>query len=203
VRLIRRHPILSALGAVALVALLLVALSGALVWRAAHHDDASDVSRADAIVVLGAAQYQGAPSPVLLGRLQHALLLWKQGRAKLVVTVGSNLPGDRSTEAASGRDYLISKGVPAADVVAVPVGHTTYESLRAVATVLEGIGLHSVFLVSDPWHNARIKAMAHDLGLAGYASATWTSAARSEDARGRGYLRETFAYLDYRLLGGH
>ena len=81
---------------------LLLVLSGTLVWRAAHHDDASDVTRADAIVVLGAAQYQGTPSPVLLGRLQHALLLWKQGRAKLLVTVGSNRPGDRSTEAASG-----------------------------------------------------------------------------------------------------
>src|SRR4249920_3060495 len=129
--MIRRHPILAALGALALAAVLLLVLSGTLVWRAAHHDDASDVSHADAIVVLGAAQYQGTPSPVLLGRLQHALLLWKQGRAKLIVTVGSNRPGDRSTEAASGRDYLISRGVPAADVVAVPVGHTTYESLKA------------------------------------------------------------------------
>jgi len=203
VGLIRRHPILCVVGAVALAGALLVGLSGVRVWRAAHHDDASDIARADAIVVLGAAQYQGTPSPVLLGRLQHALLLWKQGRAKLLVTVGSNRPGDRSTEAASGREYLIAHGVPPADVVAVPVGHTTYESLQAAASLLEGDGLHSVFLVSDPWHNARIKAMAHDLGLAAYASATWTSGAQSEDARGRGYLRETLAYLDYRLLGGH
>jgi len=203
VRLIRRHPVLAALGLLALVVVVVVGLAGASVWRAAHHDDAAQVARADAIVVLGAAQYQGTPSPVLLGRLQHALLLWEQGRARLVVTVGSNRPGDRSTEAESGRTYLIAHGIPAADVVALPVGHTTFESLQAAASYLEGRGLRSAFLVSDPWHNARIKAMAHDLGLHGYASATWTSGAQGEDARGRGYLRETFAYLDYRLLGGH
>ena len=202
-RLIRQHPLLAALGGVLLLGALLIGISGVVVWRAAHHDDASDVAHADAIVVLGAAQYQGTPSPVFRGRLQHVLLLWKQGRADLVVTVGSNQPGDRTTEAAAARDYLIAHGIPAQDIVALPVGHTTYESLQAAAQTLEDRGLHSAFLVSDPWHNARIKAMARDLGLAGYASATWTSGARSEDARGRGYLRETLAYLDYRLLGGH
>jgi uncharacterized SAM-binding protein YcdF (DUF218 family) len=202
VRLIRRHPVLVALGGVLLLGALLVGISGVVVWRAAHHDDASDVAHADAIVVLGAAQYQGTPSPVFRGRLEHVLLLWKQGRADLVVTVGSNQPGDRTTEAAAAREYLIEHGVPAPDIIALPVGHTTYESLQAAAQTLEDRGLHSAFLVSDPWHNARIKAMAHDLGLTGYASATWTSGARSEDARGRGYLRETLAYLDYRLLGG-
>jgi uncharacterized SAM-binding protein YcdF (DUF218 family) len=202
VRLIRRHPVLVALGGVLLLGALLVGISGVVVWRAAHHDDASDVAHADAIVVMGAAQYQGTPSPVFRGRLEHVLLLWKQGRADLVVTVGSNQPGDRTTEAAAAREYLIEHGVPAQDIIALPVGHTTYESLQAAAQTLEDRGLHSAFLVSDPWHNARIKAMAHDLGLTGYASATWTSGARSEDARGRGYLRETLAYLDYRLLGG-
>ena len=201
-RLIRRHPVLVALGGVLLLGALLVGISGVVVWRAAHHDDASDVAHADAIVVMGAAQYQGTPSPVFRGRLEHVLLLWKQGRADLVVTVGSNQPGDRTTEAAAAREYLIEHGVPAQDIIALPVGHTTYESLQAAAQTLEDRGLHSAFLVSDPWHNARIKAMAHDLGLTGYASATWTSGARSEDARGRGYLRETLAYLDYRLLGG-
>jgi hypothetical protein len=61
--------------------------------------------------------------------------------------------------------------------------------------------MHSAFLVSDPWHNARITAMASDLGIEGYASATWTSAAESEMSRGEGYLRETFAYLYYRIFG--
>jgi uncharacterized SAM-binding protein YcdF (DUF218 family) len=203
VRLIRRHPILVALSGIILLGASLIGISGVVVWRAAHHDDASDVAHADAIVVLGAAQYQGTPSPVLRGRLDHVLLLWRQGRADLVITVGSNQPGDRTTEADAARAYLVAHGVPEQAIVAVPVGHTTYESLQAAAKTLEDRGMHSAFLVSDPWHNARIKAMAHDLGLTGYASATWTSGARSEGSRGRGYLRETLAYLDYRLLGGH
>jgi uncharacterized SAM-binding protein YcdF (DUF218 family) len=193
VRLVRRHPFLSVFAVVLLAVVSVVGWSGVTVWRAAHHDDAEDVDSADAIVVLGAAQYNGRPSPVFRGRLDHALLLWQQGRSRLVVTVGSNRPGDAHTEAEAGKTYLVAQGVPADDVVDIPVGHTTLESLRAAAGFLRDSGLHSVFLVSDPWHNARVKAMADDLGLAGYASATWTSAATSEESRGEGYLRETFA----------
>lgn len=200
-RLFRRHPLLTAVGALVGAALLLVIASGVIVWRAAHRDDGSQIDHAHAIVVLGAAQYNGEPSPVFRGRLEHAALLWEQGRADLVVTLGSNQPGDRTTEAEAGRDYLVAKGVPADVVAAVPVGHTTWESLQAAAEYLLERDLHSVFLVSDPWHNARIKAMADDLGLEGYASATWRSGATSEESRAKGYLRETFAYLSYRVFG--
>jgi uncharacterized SAM-binding protein YcdF (DUF218 family) len=201
VRLVRRHPILSLLALGLALALVAIGASGVVVWRAAHHDDASDVERADAIVVLGAAQYNGTPSPVFRGRLEHAVVLWQQDRSDLVITVGSNRPGDTTTEAQSGRDYLVGRGVPASSILALPVGHTTFDSLEAVAAALHGRGLTSAFLVSDPWHNARIKAMASDLGLTGYASATWTSGDTSEETRGRGYLRETFAYLYFRLFG--
>ncbi len=200
-RLVRRHPILTLLALGLVLALIAIGASGVVVWRAAHHDDASDVERADAIVVLGAAQYNGRPSPLYKGRLDHALLLWQQGRADLVVTVGSNQPGDVTTEAQAGRDYLVSHGVPASAVLALPVGHTTFDSLQSAAAALHDRGLTSAFLVSDPWHNARIEAIASDLGITGYASATWTSADTSEETRGRGYLRETFAYLYYRLFG--
>lgn len=200
-RLIRRHPVLAVLGAMLASAVAAVAISGVQVWRAAHHDDASDIDHAGAIVVLGAAQYDGRPSPVFEGRLDHAALLWEQGRADLVVTVGGNQPGDRTTEAAAGRRYLLQHGVPDSAVVAIPVGNTTLESLEAAADHLLENGVTTAFLVSDPWHNARIKAMAGDLGITGYASATWTSGAKSEETRGRGYLRETFAYLYYQLTG--
>ena len=201
--LARRHPILAA------VALLLVAcLAGLMwsfvtVWGAAHQDDASRVERADAIVVLGAAQYNGTPSPVFRGRLEHAALLWRQQRSGLVLVLGSKQPGDVTTEGDAGRTYLISQGVPAADVVSIPVGHTSYEGLRAASAYLFANHLRSVFLVSDPWHNARIKKMASDLGLQANASATWTSAYQSHGTRLGGYLRETFAYLYYRIAGGH
>jgi len=201
-RWIRGHPVIAVLTALVLAGLALIGASGIVVWRAAHHDDAADLDRADAIVVLGAAQYNGDPSPVLAGRLDHAVLLWRQGRADVVLTLGSNQPGDRTTEAASGRAYLIDRGVPPGAVIALPVGHTTWESMRATASWMRAHDRTSAFLVSDPWHNARLEAMAGDLGLDGHASATWTSAATSEGERGRGYLRETFAYLGYRLFGG-
>jgi uncharacterized SAM-binding protein YcdF (DUF218 family) len=201
VRLIRRHPFLAAIGLVLLAGATAIVLSGVAVWRAAHHDDAADTDRADAIVVLGAAQYNGEPSPVFRGRLDHAVLLWQQGRAGTLITVGSNQPGDATTEAAAGRDYLVERGVPVESVVALPVGGTTIDSLRAAADYLHERGLETAFLVSDPWHNARIKAMAGDLGFTGFASATWTSGARSEETRGQGYVRETFAYLHYMVLG--
>jgi len=201
VPLIRRHPVISVLAAVLLIAVAAIAASGMIVWRAAHHDDASQVDHADAIVVLGAAQYNGTPSPLFAGRLDQALRLWQQGRSDLIVTVGSNQPGDRTTEAQSAKDYLVAHGVPSANVLALPVGNTTFESMQAAADELHRRSLSTAFLVSDPWHNARIKAMAHDLGLTGYASATWTSADRTEESRAKGYLRETFAYLYYRLFG--
>jgi len=201
VTLIRRHPILSAVAVVLLLVAAVIGASAFTVWRAAHTDDASRVDRADIIIVLGAAQYGGTPSPVFAGRLDHALLLYRQGRADQVMVVGSNEPGDSTTEAQAGRDYLVSKGVPADAALAEPVGRTTYESLVGAASYMREHDLHTAFLVSDPWHNARIKRMASDLGIRGYASATWTSAAKSEDTRFTGYARETLAYLYYRVFG--
>jgi uncharacterized SAM-binding protein YcdF (DUF218 family) len=196
-----RHPVLLVVALGLLLGLVAIVGSGVAVWRSAHHDDASEVDRADAIVVLGAAQYDGAPSPVFRERLNHAVLLWGQGRAGMILTLGAKQPGDRTTEADAGREYLITRGVPIDSVVALPVGHTTFQSLRAAARFLHGRDLRSAFLVSDPWHNARIERMAGDLGLDGHASATWTSAASSQESRSLGYLRETFAYLYYRTVG--
>src|SRR5262249_17931318 len=130
----------------------------------------------------------------------QALRLWQQGRSDLIVTVGSNQPGDRTTEAQAAKDYLIARGVPSSAVVALPVGTTTFESMQAAADELHRRSLSTAFLGSDPWHNGRIKAMALDLGMTGYASATWTSAAHTEESRAKGYIRETFAYLYWRLF---
>jgi uncharacterized SAM-binding protein YcdF (DUF218 family) len=189
-------------GAILLViALIVVCASAVTVWRAAHTDDASRVDHTDLIIVLGAAQYDGRPSPVFRGRLDHAALLWQQGRADRVMVIGGAQPGDATTEAEAGRDYLVDEGVPAGSVIAEPEGRTSFSSLRAAADYMSANGLRSAFLVSDPWHNARIKRMAGDLGIDGYASATWTSAARSEETRLTGYARETLAYLYYRIFG--
>lgn len=199
--LVRRHRVLAGIAIVLLAVLVVVGASAITVWRAAHTDDASHVERVDVIIVLGAAQYDGTPSPVFQGRLDHAVLLYRQGRADRVMVVGSKAPGDTTTEAQAGRDYLVSQGIPAGAAFAEPVGRTTYESLVGAADYMRRHGMKSAFLVSDPWHNARIKRMASDLGFQGYASATWTSAARSEETRSTGYVRETLAYLYYRVFG--
>lgn len=197
----RRHPVFSLLGLLAVGAAGLIAVTGVAVFRAAHEDGASRVEHADAIAVLGAAEYEGRPSPVLAGRLEHACLLYEQGRSDVVLVLGAGRPGDVSTEAEAGRSYLIEQGIPPGAVVAIPVGHTTLESLRGAAAYMQARGMRSAFLVSDPWHNLRIERMASDLGIEGYASATWHSAAVSEWPRLSGYVRETFAYLYYRIFG--
>lgn len=197
---LRRHPVLVTLVAVAFGIVLVLGLTATAVWRAAHTDDASQVEDADAILVLGAAQYNGTPSPVFRGRLRHAALLYRNGRSDTVVVLGGAAPGDRVSEAEAGRSWLVAQGLPAGDVVASPVGGTTLESLEAAADWMHDRGLDTAFLVSDPWHNLRVKRMASDLGITGYASATWQSAAVTERTRFGGYLRETFAYLAYRLF---
>jgi uncharacterized SAM-binding protein YcdF (DUF218 family) len=198
---IRRHPVLSVVAFVVLLSVGFVAGCAIVVWRAAHHDDASELDRTDAIVVLGAAQYDGEPSPVFAGRLDHAALLYEQGRAARVLVLGAGQPGDRFTEAEAGRRYLAEKGVPDEAIIPVPEGHTTLESLKAAAPIMRDAGMRSAFLVSDPWHNARVERMAGDLGIDGHASATWQSAAVSQETRLEGYVRETFAYLYYRVFG--
>jgi uncharacterized SAM-binding protein YcdF (DUF218 family) len=200
VRATRRHPFLSIIAFLAVVLASVVVATFLAVWRAAHTDDASTVERADAILVLGAAEYDGQPSPVFAGRLEHAQLLYDQHRAPLVMVLGGGQPGDVTTEAEAGRDYLVQQGLPPDAVVAEPVGHSTLESLRAAASYMRDHGLRSAFLVSDPWHNLRVRRMASDLGIEGFVSATWHSAARSEETRFEGYIRETFAYLGYVLL---
>jgi uncharacterized SAM-binding protein YcdF (DUF218 family) len=197
---VRRHPFLTAAFVVVLATLGVLIATATAVWRAAHTDDARRVDRADVIAILGAAQYNGRPSPVFLGRLQQGELLYRKGFAPRILVLGGNEPGDRTTEGEAGREWLIEQGIPPDAVFADPVGTSTLESLRAASTFMHARELHSVFLVSDPWHNLRIRRIGRDLGVDAYVSATWHSAARSQWTRLDGYTRETFAYLYYRIL---
>lgn len=171
------------------------------VWRSAHTDEASEVDRADVILVLGAAQYDGVPSPIFKGRLDHGALLFEKGFAERIMVMGARQEGDRFSEAEAGARYLVERGIPEDAVGASPEGRSTLESLRGAADQMRESEMDSAFLVSDPWHNLRIRRMARDLGIEGYVSATWHSAARSQSTRMQGYARETFAYLYYRVFG--
>jgi uncharacterized SAM-binding protein YcdF (DUF218 family) len=196
----RHRGVLVALIVLGLVLLPIVA-SAVAVWRAAHTDEASTVDRADVILVLGAAQYGGEPSPIFRGRLDHGALLYERGFADRIMVLGARQRGDEFTEAEAGASYLLAQGIQSEDLHTSPRGSTTLESLRGAALEMRELGLESAFLVSDPWHNLRIRRMARDLGIQGYASATWHSAARSQSTRLQGYARETFAYIYYRVFG--
>lgn len=198
---VRRHPVFAALLAAAIGLIGLLVATGVAVWQAAHNDEARVVDQVDAVLVLGAAQYGGTPSPVFRGRLDHAALLYRRDFSERIVVLGAGQAGDETTEAEAGVDYLVEEGIPPDALTPSPFGATTYESLQAVAGYMEEERLESAFLVSDPWHNLRIRRMARDLGIEAYVSATFHSAAESRGTRGFGYVRETFAYLAYRVLG--
>lgn len=167
------------------------------VWQVARVDDRTP---GEAVVVLGAAQYDGEPSSIFSWRLRHAQVLYESGVAPRIVTTGGGQTGDAYTEAEAGRAYLIDRGVPAEDVIAVDEGSDTLGSLRAVAERAQADGWNSVLLVSDPWHSLRARVMAREEGLE-----AWTSPTRSgpvvqtRETQARYILRETAALLFYRL----
>jgi uncharacterized SAM-binding protein YcdF (DUF218 family) len=198
---IRRHPVVAASLGMILVLVGTLVVTAFAVWRAAHNDEARRRDTVEVIAVLGAAQYGGDPSPTFQGRLRHAAILYRQGFAPTVLVLGGKRPGDLTTEAEAGRAWLISQGLPEDAVLAEPEGTTTKESLEAAASFMHDRGMTSVMLVSDPWHNLRIRRMARDLGLEAYVSATWHSAATSRWTRFSGYTRETLAYMYYRVVG--
>lgn len=126
-------------------------------------------------MVLGAAQYDGRPSPVFAARLDHAITLHGEGWAERIVVTGGIVPGDRMSEATAGRRYLVDAGVPATDVIVQPEGRNTAGSMDAVAAWLVGEGLEQVILVSDPFHLARLRLEARRLGLVAWTSPTPSS----------------------------
>lgn len=181
-----------AFGIVAL-GLLYLGVTFVQVWYASGQDDARS---ADAIVVLGAAQYDGRPSPVLEARLDAALALYQQGLAPVIITTGSSQAGDRFTQGFAGFTYLRDLGVPESDLRVVVDGTNTFEELSATANVLreEQLG-EDVILVSDPYHAFRASEIAREVGLAPYFSPTDFDSSVSQ------LVRETAAVSLGRVIG--
>jgi uncharacterized SAM-binding protein YcdF (DUF218 family) len=142
------------------------------IWETGNRDDRRD---ADAIVVLGAAQYDGRPSPVFRARLDHAVDLYESGVARYLVVTGGKAQGDRTTEGAAARAFAISRGVPADAILLEDGSRTTLESLRAVAALLRDHDLGSAIFVSDRTHMLRVLRIARDEGITAYGSPTATS----------------------------
>jgi uncharacterized SAM-binding protein YcdF (DUF218 family) len=174
--------------------LLVLSVAIAVVWQA-RTDEARPV---EAIVVLGAAQYNGRPSNVLQARLDHALTLFESGTAPLIVVTGGRAPGDAFTEAEASRDFLLSAGVPEAAILMEEVGRDTWQSLRGVERVLADSGIERILIVSDGFHLLRGKLMARELGFTAYGSAAPESPIEPWSAEEMGYVvRETAGILAY------
>lgn len=120
---------------------------------------------ADAIVVLGAAQYDGRPSPLLESRLDKALELWRAGVAPVLAVTGGKKEGDRFTEAEASRAWLIDRGVPESAILSEDIGTDTWESLTALSPVLRTAGVRRVVAVTSPWHVARVVSSLDELGF--------------------------------------
>ena len=157
-----------------------VALNAVAVLTGSELDQRDPVG---AIVVLGAAQYNGRPSPVLQARLDHAYELYREGVAPRIVLTGYKQPGDQFTEAFAGYRYLTTKGVPGKDLTIIDDGTSTWESLRATERVLRQQGIESVVLVSDPYHSRRLIDIADEVGLNATVSPTAASSAWQKVAR--------------------
>ncbi|MBW3615286.1 MAG: YdcF family protein [Actinobacteria bacterium] len=192
-RLVRR---LVSLGLVVLFVYL--AVTFAQVYQASRRDEARP---ADAIVVFGAAQYNGRPSPVLRARLDHAADLYKRKLAPTIVVTGGRAAGDQTTEATAAADYLSNrKGIRQSAILREKDGRNSWQSLASAANELRKRGKTNVVLVSDPFHSARIGAMADELGLDAAVSPTRTSPISGQTEL-RHLGRETVAVAAGRFVG--
>ena len=167
------------------------------VYSAARRDDAR---KADAIIVLGAAQFDGRPSRVLSARLDHAIDLYRRGIAPVVVVTGGKQPGDRFTEASTAASYLHDHEVPERAILRETTGRTSWQSLAAASRFLKERHLDSVVLVSDPYHSARIEDLAHDVGLKAATSPTRTSPIKGS-GEWRRFFTETVRVAAGRVFG--
>ena len=167
------------------------------VWNTGRASQAREV---DAIVVLGAAQYDGRPSPQLQARLDEVLRLWPGGIAPLVVVTGGQQPGDRFTEAEASARYLVERGVPEGAIVFENEGTSTFESLESTAAILADRGLDRVLLVTDPFHSLRSRLIAQEVGMEAYVAPTSTSVVTGPRSAAL-HLKEAGGVAVGRLIG--
>ena len=167
-------------------------------WFAANNPT---MRNGDAIVVLGAAQLDGRPGLVLEARLTEAKRIYDLGLAKKIVTVGGGAPGDRTTEAAAGRIWLMQNGVKYADIKSIEVGRDTLSSTKAYAAELRDRKIMNVIIVTDPLHCLRSMTMANDRGLIATCSPVQSGPNTLEKSGFKYLIREAGAYLAYITLG--
>ena len=168
-------------------------------WNSANNP--SDRAFADVIVIPGAAQLDVTPGPVLQARLEQAVRLFRAGVAPLVITVGSGAPGDRTTEADSGRRWLIANGVPRSAVIALPEGRDTLSQTKLYVKEMRERSIKSVVIATDPFHCQRAMTMARDLEIDPFCAPVPDGPNSLDGSTYRYLIREAGAYLSYITLG--
>jgi uncharacterized SAM-binding protein YcdF (DUF218 family) len=191
-----------------LQALLLAAVGigltvGYMAFRINTQGDRDERRPADAIVVLGAAQFNGRPGVVFEARLDHAVELFQQGLAPILIVTGGKQPGDRTTEAATARTYAIAHGVPAGAILMEDRGKSTLESIESVGAMMRARDLTSALFVSDRTHMLRVLRMATDQEILGWGSPTTTSPTDTVGSRrSRAMAHELAGLVAYYFGGG-
>lgn len=188
--------------AIALIVAVIVAVPAYalfVTWNSAHNP--SSRPTADVIVIPGAAQLDGTPGEVLQARLDEAVRLFRAGVAPLIITVGSGAPGDRTTEADSGRRWLINNGVPRSAVVALPEGRDTLTQTKAYVKEMRTRSIKSVVIATDPFHCQRAMTMARDLDADPFCAPVSEGPNSLAGSTNRYLFREAGAYLAYITLG--
>jgi uncharacterized SAM-binding protein YcdF (DUF218 family) len=154
---------------------------------------------ADAAIVLGAAVWEGEPSPVFEERIKHAVALYRRGRVQRLIFTGGVGLGDQTAEAEVARQYAVTRGVPAEHIHCETSSRVTYGNLRGARSIMERQGLADALIVSDPLHMRRAVQMARDLGIEAYSSPTPTSRYRTWRTKLGFLLRESRMYARYLL----
>jgi uncharacterized SAM-binding protein YcdF (DUF218 family) len=186
-----------------LAALILTVVGlGYLAFRIWDQSGRDDRRAADAIVVLGAAQYDGRPSPLFAARLDHAIDLFHAGLAPILIVTGGKAKGDRTTEAASARAYAIARDVPASAILVEDQSRTTLQSIRGVAALMRVAHVRSAVFVSDPSHMFRVLWMASDAGITAWGSPTRTSPLERDPLRRIDAVVHELGALTVYVVGG-
>jgi uncharacterized SAM-binding protein YcdF (DUF218 family) len=168
-------------------------------WQVVHEAGKQELQAADAIVVFGAAEYAGRPSPVLRARLDHAYDLFKQNLAPVVITTGGAAADPSFSEGGVGRDYLMHRGIPERDLIAETQGSDTAQSAQRVAVIMRTNGMHTCLAVSDEYHVFRIRKLLQREGVQVYVAPRSGSRPHGVLQRMIAVLREAVSYLVWKL----
>jgi len=181
--------------AVAVVLIWLASICVGIIGQASRHE----VHPADAIIVFGAAEYSGRPSPVYRARLDHAFELFQQGIAPVVITTGGAAADPSFSEGGVGHDYLMHRGVPDSNLIAETHGSDTAQSAGRIAVIMRANHLHSCVAVSDAYHVFRIRKLLEHEGIQVSVSPRPDSRPHSIWQRAEAILREAVSYMVWRL----